>query len=67
MRIHILTTEQLRQLVEAGGGDVDSLTHTNDPEVNYSVDCLVEGDEQVPEYDPRRYAEEVEDFEILVS
>ena len=38
---HTLTTEQLDNLVNAIGDDSDWPKHTDDPQVNYVVDCVI--------------------------
>lgn len=58
MTTHTLTTEQLKKLVEAIGYGNNFPKHTNDPQVNHAVDCVVSfamGDEE-PEYDAELYA-----------
>ena len=65
METHTLTTEQLRKLVSAIGDGNDWPKHTDDPMVNYAVDCIVHDDGDVPPYDERLYAEEIEAFKAL--
>lgn len=57
MALHMLTTEQLRKLVDAMGGGSDWPKLTDDPRVNYAVDCVVSGGE-LP-YDEDIYANEI--------
>lgn len=65
MRIHALTTEQLHKLSDALGDGSDWPKHTNDPKVNYAVDCVVQlrsGLEPIPPYRVLRktYLDEIE-------
>lgn len=62
METHTLTTAQLRKLVEAIGDGNGFPKHTDDPWVNYAVDCIVQDNEDVPPYDEKLYTEEAEAF-----
>ena len=62
MATHILTTEQLKKLVDAVGDGGDWPKLTDDPKVNYAVDCVVEDDGEEPTYDEQLYAGEAEAF-----
>ena len=62
MATHTLTTEQLRKLVDAIGDGGDWPKATDDPKVNYAVDCIVQDDGDEPQYDEQMYAAEVEAF-----
>lgn len=42
MTTHALTTKQLDKLTDAIGDGNDFPKHTNDPQVNYAVDCVVQ-------------------------
>lgn len=57
------TTKELHELVISSKGLSDWPEHTNDPRVNYAVDCVVDDDE-VP-YDEALYIEEIEAFKEL--
>ena len=59
------TTQQLKTLAEAVKGLQDWPEHTDDPRVNYAVDCIVQDDGDVPPYDERLYVEEIEAFKTL--
>ncbi|MDP3793032.1 MAG: hypothetical protein Q8Q89_04890 [bacterium] len=72
MTTHTLTTEQLHKLVDAIGAGNDFPKHTDDPQVNYAVDCVVQL--QMEENPPspynelaHMYVEEVEAFKKLDS
>ncbi|OGZ95511.1 MAG: hypothetical protein A3I44_03470 [Candidatus Sungbacteria bacterium RIFCSPLOWO2_02_FULL_51_17] len=65
METHTLTIEQLRKLVNAIGDGSNWPKHTDDPKVNYAVDCIVQDDGGVPTYDERLYVEEIEAFKAL--
>jgi hypothetical protein len=65
--IHNLTTEQLRKLTSAIGDGSNWPQMTDDPEVNYAVDCVIggiieEGGKKPPPYDKSRYTAEAEAF-----
>lgn len=62
METHNLTTEQLRKIVKAIGDGNDWPKHTDDPRVNYAVDCIVQNDGDVPSYNEQLYAAEVKVF-----
>lgn len=67
MRTHTLTTEQLHKLVDAIGDDSDFPKHTDDPQVNYAVDCVIQFRFRDPPPAPynklvHMYVEEVEEF-----
>ena len=63
MATHTLTTEQLRKLVDAIGDGSDWPKATDDPKVNYAVDCIVvEDDHEEPTYDEQLYAAQIEAF-----
>ena len=64
MTTHILTTEQLHKLVDAIGDGNDFPKHTDDPQVNYAVDCVVQlrmEEDQPPPYSElaHTYVEEI--------
>lgn len=60
------TTEQLRKLTESIGGLHDWPKITDDPKVNYAIDCIVEDDgDEEPAYDEQLYATEIEAFKTL--
>ncbi len=48
---HDLDREQLAKLKDALGDCSDWPKHTDDPRVNYAVDCLVSFDEKPPTFD----------------
>ena len=56
--------EQLKKLVDAVGDDKDWPKMTDDPQVNYVVDCLVglKDDDEDAEYDEELYVREAEAF-----
>lgn len=56
------TTEQLKKLTESIEGLGDWPKITDDPKVNFAVDCVVENDGEEPTYDEQLYAGEVEAF-----
>ena len=61
------TTEKLRYLAELNGGFNDWPKHTEDPIVNYVIDCITAalcGDEE-EEYDEKIYLEEIEASKTL--
>ena len=60
MAIHNFTTQQLKKVIDAIGDGKDWPKATDDPQVNYAVDCIVadEGDE--PVYDQELYVAEIE-------
>lgn len=60
MAIHTLTTEQMRKFVDAVGGLRDWPKLTDDPKVNFAVDCVVQDEEHT--FDERLYADEIEAF-----
>ncbi|MDO8676830.1 MAG: hypothetical protein Q7K16_04290 [Candidatus Azambacteria bacterium] len=62
MATHTLTTEQLRKLVDAIGDGKNFPKLTDDPKVNYAVDCIVLDDGVEPTYDEQTYAVEAEIF-----
>lgn len=58
---HLLSTEQLKKLVGTmNNGDV-APDITDDPKVNFAVDCLVSGDDEDP-YDSVLYEAEVKSW-----
>lgn len=61
MATHTLTTEQLQKLVEAFGDGKDWPKLTDDPKVNYAVDCITQGVGDWP-YDEQLYIKEIEAF-----
>ena len=63
MVTHTLTTEQLRKLAEAIGDGSDWPKHTDDPRVNYAVDCIVQNDGDVP-FNEQLYAAEIEVLKV---
>ena len=65
MKTHTLTTEQLRTLVDAIGAGNDFPKNTDDPKVNFAVDCIVEDDGEEPIYDEQLYLEEIKAFKAL--
>jgi len=58
--VHDLSTDQLRKLIDAIGNGTDFPKMTDDPVVNFAVDCVVNDDNQ-PTYDGS-YEGEVELF-----
>jgi len=62
MTAHNLTTEQLQKLVDAMGDGSDWPKATNDPKVNFAVDCLTSDEGDGPTYDEQLYTAEVEAF-----
>ena len=54
------TTEELRKLAESAGGFHDFPKITDDPQVNFAIDCVVEDEGEEPTYDEQLYAAEVE-------
>ena len=66
--VHNLTTDQLEKLIEAiGRHRVDWPKITDDPLVNYAVDCLVQGDDEAGQYDVDLYAREVKAWSDFYS
>jgi hypothetical protein len=62
MATHTLSTAQLWKLLGAMRGTQDWPRITDDPQVNYAVDCLLaEGDEE-PVYNAQLYQDEVAAF-----
>ena len=51
-------TDHLKKIVELIGGLHDWPKLTDDPRVNFAVDCVVEDDGEEPEYDEEVYAKE---------
>lgn len=66
---HELNEEQLTKLKDALGDCSDWPKHTDDPRVNYAVDCLVSFEGRPPSFDEMAstYAEEIEAFKQLDS
>ena len=61
------TAQELLKLAEKADGFTDWPKHTDDPKVNYVIDCITAfmcGDEE-PEYDEQLYLEEIEAFKAL--
>ncbi|MEK7198159.1 MAG: hypothetical protein AAB648_01705 [Patescibacteria group bacterium] len=56
------TTQQLKTLAESVEGLRDWPKVTDDPKVNFAVDCVVEDEGEEPIYDEQLYAAEVEAF-----
>ena len=56
------STEELRKLAESAGGLRDWPKITDDQQVNFAVDCVVEDESEEPTYDEQLYAAEVEAF-----
>ena len=56
------TTQQLKTLTESVKGLQDWPNITDDPQVNFVVDCVVEDEGEEPTYDEQLYAAEVEAF-----
>ena len=56
------TTQQLKTLAESVKGLQDWPNFTDDPQVNFAVDCVVEDDGEEPSYDERLYTAEVEAY-----
>ena len=66
------TTEQLLEMASSRGGLHDWPNHTDDPRINYVVDCVVQSesfsqdiDYKEPEWDESMYSEEVRAFKDL--
>lgn len=59
MITHTLTTGQLIKLTKAIGLNRSWPKITDDPYVNYAVDCIVLFGDEEPEYDEKLYVEEV--------
>lgn len=66
-QVHILTTKQLRKVVNAIGGDKDWPKATNDPKVNHVVDCIVADEGEEPKYDEELYTAEAKVFKTLMT
>ncbi len=68
MVTHNLTTEQLQKLTDAIGNGSDWPKFTDDPKVNYAVDCVVAltalPEEDEPVYDDT-YVAEIEAYKAL--
>lgn len=62
MAVHTFTTEQLKKLVDAIGDGKDWPKITDDPKVNYAVDCIVEDGGEESVYDEQLYVAEIEAF-----
>ena len=58
--LHNLTTKQLRMVVDAIGDGTSWPKATNDPKVNYAVDCIVQDDGDVQPYIEELYVREIE-------
>jgi len=61
------TTNQLRTMSALAGGLQSFPKITDDPRVNFAIDCVValeQEDDEEPGYDERMYAAEVESFRI---
>ena len=58
---HDLNREQLAKLKDALGDCSDWPKHTDDPQVNYAMDCLVSFEEKPPSFDEigHTYVEEI--------
>jgi hypothetical protein len=63
--MHNLTTEQLREVVNAIGGGTDWPKITYDPKVNHAVNCIVSDPGDEPEYEEQMYVQEIEAFKRL--
>ena len=61
----MILTSRLRKIVESAGGLRDWPKHTDDPLVNYAVDCIVADRGEEPTYDEQLYVREVEAFKDL--
>ena len=53
------TTQQLKTLAESVGGLQDWPKITDNPEVNFAIDCVVEDEGEEPVYDKQLYIAEV--------
>ena len=53
--IHTLTTKQLRKLIEALGDGSNWPKMTDDPQINYAVDCILHTDGQCPPLNDNDY------------
>lgn len=62
MHVHTLTTDQLVKLVRAIEDGSDFPLRTDDPKVNFAVDCMVAGDDACPAYYEAIYLSEIEAF-----
>lgn len=60
------TTEQLKKLIESIDCLHDWPQMTDDPMVNFAIDCVVENDGEEPIYSERLYADEAESFRVLI-
>src|SRR3989338_4913268 len=56
------TTDYLRKLTESIDGLQDWPEITDDPKVNFAVDCVVGDESEEPSYDEQLYTAEVEVF-----
>ena len=58
---HELTEEQIEKIREAIGDGSDWPRHTDNPQVNYAVDCLVSYEDKPPLYSKveKTYVEEI--------
>ena len=65
MAVHTLTTRQLEKLLDAMGNGQSWPQITDDPQVNYAVDCLTDDTALEPEYDEALYRREIEAFAQL--
>lgn len=64
------TTDKLVELTQSIGGLSDWPNITDDPRVNFAVDCVVclgMDDEEEPTYDERIYTDEVEAYREIGS
>ena len=63
------TTQQLKTLAESVKGLQDWPKITDDPKVNFAIDCLraMMSEDEEPEYDEKLYAEEIEAYQALGS
>lgn len=55
------STEQLKDLAVGNGGLHDWPSTTDDPHVNYAVDCVVDPEDEQP-YNPELYQAEVDEY-----
>lgn len=61
----VVTTEQLRKVVQAFGAAESFPEYTDDPFINYLVDCVLQDEEEVAEYDEAFYVKEIAEVKAL--
>lgn len=55
------STEQLRTMAEEHGGLVDLPMFTDDPQLNFVIDCVMADDDDQPEWSEEEYEAEIKE------